>query len=108
MTTIDPATVATMQGREVEEAIFQLFGIADCLTSPAAFFTMVEAMRAKGWRVSVQETDITEGKGTAWWVMLTNDEYKCNRYGRDDTLSAAFARAALSACLSDDTNQKGG
>lgn len=111
MPTIDPATVATMQGRELEESIFRLFGIADCLTSPATFFTLLEAVRAKGWTSIDMHVSYIDGEA-CWTVNITCGRGPCELHGNphDDwhgveaeghTLPLAFARAALLACLTE-------
>lgn len=71
-------------------------------TDHAAFFAMVEAVRAKGWAMQID-----------WWpgghasvdlVPVKDDQPDESRRpvrGEGSTLTLAFARAALQACLMD-------
>lgn len=123
-----PNAVATMQGRELDGMVHQhLFGVrsypgavnknewycdqSDWMnpvphytTDPAAFFAMVEAVRAKCAGV-----DMAWGPDGDWHIWLALDASASRAVtATADTLPLAFARAALLACLSDDANQKGG
>lgn len=123
--TIDPNAVATMQGRELDAAIahwlfrrpavyawpdatFPFADIPAYSSDPAAFFAMVEAVREKGWNYKMWDGGHKRSHKVELFFTENGDVAR-RALGEASTLPLAFARAAVSACLSDDdTNQKGG
>lgn len=125
MTTINPSTVAKIQGRELDGMVYHhLFGVrsyprntnkrewycdqSDWMlpvphysTDPAMFFVMMEAVQAKGWRVAFTMARPSElFRGRFRWRVELADKSGWTHYGFADTLPIAFARAALLASAS--------
>lgn len=136
MTTIDPSTVATMQGRELDAAVHEhvcgphekelcpqcegygkahdehlrlircwhcegtgkMFAESPYYTAfRAAFFAMVDAVRAKGWSVETYY-----GADDSAYVTLDHDTHNnITQRGVTAEMCTLLARAALLACLSD-------
>lgn len=139
MSSMTPDAVATMEGRELDAALHgRLFGrevrhvqgddwrtrvdvkndkwegevedqVPHYSTDPAAFFAMVEKVRANGWMFIDMHVGFYDTE-TVWTVCITCGRGPCELHGNkeDDahsvearwhTLPLAFARAALLTCL---------
>lgn len=116
--TIDPSTVATMQGRELDDAVhrhvmgnpykqdWRFDGVNFDIvresprysTDPAAFFAMVETVRAKGWNYKMWDGGYVRSHKVELFFTENGDVAR-RVLGEANTLPLAFARAALLACL---------